>query len=208
MELQEFEEAIAMGKELVVYSETGAGFKKISYETKQIARATLTIDIPNTIAGGFSHQEIISKLIDVEKREVLYDFEKDGILVAGCVKPLPKMLDEDLLIKLEKIQDVHMKVKDSNTVLLIINNINNIVYVIPRHFPGQISRKWKDDNILIISLGNGEQVEIKVTDSIEKEEKGIRYSAIIAPNYTERELKEKIEENGLTPMAEYLFVKC
>lgn len=71
MTVYEFGEAVSLGKRLFVIK--GADYIEILYKTRNIARQ---IDFVKSENG--EREEIISKLIDIDSKEVLYDIDREN----------------------------------------------------------------------------------------------------------------------------------
>lgn len=71
MTVYEFGEAVSLGKRLFVIK--GADYIEILYKTRNIARQ---IDFVKSENG--EREEIISKLIDIDSKEVLYDIGREN----------------------------------------------------------------------------------------------------------------------------------
>ena len=71
MTVYEFGKAVSLGTRLFVIK--GADYIEILYKTRNIAR-----QIDFVKSGNGEREEIISKLIDIDSKEVLYDIDREN----------------------------------------------------------------------------------------------------------------------------------
>lgn len=218
MELREFQNAVANGKKIYVYhklkpfgqqndvDDKEYVCEELCYKNKPIARATLLEYHEN----GTVCREIISKLVNIEEKKVIFDLEKSDELTVGKVEPFIDFIADNLLVKLDRNQV--LDIKTGRHKILFLGDALDKFNTISRIFPNEAKRQYRDLDgknlpeveIFFPVIGS---VVIESVKELSKSLKGIRYDAIIAPRYTKEELEALIDKCELGAIANYLLTR-